>query len=36
MGAVYILINCAGTAICGTLENLSIKDAQVSKVLYLR
>ncbi|XKL69184.1 hypothetical protein PGB90_006953 [Kerria lacca] len=28
MGAVYILINCAGTAICGTLENLSIKDAQ--------
>ena len=28
VGAVYALINCAGTAICGTFESMSIEDAR--------
>lgn len=31
LGPIYILFSCAGTAICGTVEQLSIEDANVSE-----
>lgn len=29
VGPVYMLINCAGTCICGTFEDMSIEDIHV-------
>lgn len=29
-GPVYMLINCAGMAICGILDDLNMNDIQVS------
>lgn len=33
LGPVYMLVNCAGTAICGKFEDMSINDIHVSIVL---
>lgn len=30
LGPVFLLINCAGSAVCGRLEDTSIEDIKVS------
>lgn len=29
LGPIYMLVNCAGMAICGRLEDTSVKDIKV-------
>jgi 3-dehydrosphinganine reductase len=35
LGPIFMLVNCAGMAICGTLEDTSVSDMKVCLISFL-